>query len=223
MKHRQDFKHLWLLLYFPVYLLWFYQIEHTVTKYFHVIRTPIDSLIPFCEIFIIPYLLWFGYVAWGIAYFALKNKQDYYRLCAFLFTGMTVFLIVSTVYPNGHYLRPSHFTRNNIFTMLCQFVYAHDTPTNLFPSIHVYNSIGVHLAVCKSEAFQNKKWAKRISFVLATSIILSTMFVKQHSAFDVFTAFLLALVMYKPVYQTDWSRILASKQRTHDKKSLPQL
>ena len=135
MKRYQEYKHFWLLLYFPIYLIWFYRIEHSVTRYFHVIHTPIDNLIPFCEFFIIPYLLWFGYVAWGVIYFAMKNKQDYYRLCAFLFTGMTVFLIVSSLYPNGHYLRPPYFTRNNIFTTLCQFIYSHDTATNLFPSI----------------------------------------------------------------------------------------
>lgn len=223
MKHQKDYKHLWLLLYFPIYLIWFYGIEHSVTRYFHVIHTPIDNLIPFCEFFIVPYLLWFGYVAWGVVYFALKNKQDFYRLCAFLFTGMTVFLIVSSIYPNGHYLRPPYFTRNNIFTALCQFIYSHDTATNLFPSIHVYNSIGIHLAVSKSETFGNHKRAKIISGVLATSVILSTMFVKQHSVFDVLTAFLLAFVMNKIVYQTNWASIFAEKERVQEKKRLPQI
>ncbi len=223
MNQLKNYKHLWLLLYFPIYLIWFYKIEHTVTTYFHVIRTPIDNLIPFCEFFIIPYMIWFGYVAWGVAYFALKDKQEYYRLCMFLFTGMTVFLIVSTLYPNGHYLRPPYFTRNNIFTTLCQFIYSHDTATNLFPSIHVYNSLGIHLAVSKSKSFQNHTRAKIISGVLAASIILSTMFVKQHSVFDVLTAFLLAFIVYRPVYQTEWARPLPSKQKVRSEKSLPQI
>ena len=33
----------------------------------------------------------FPFVGWGIAYMALHNKTDYYKLCAFLFTGMTIF------------------------------------------------------------------------------------------------------------------------------------
>jgi membrane-associated phospholipid phosphatase len=38
------------------------------------------------------------------------------------------------------------------------------------------------------------------------TIILSTMFIKQHSTFDVFTAMLLAYVMNLIVYKRDWSK-----------------
>ena len=82
---------------------WFGHLEKTVTTHFHVIHTALDDYIPFCEYFIIPYLLWFGYVGWGIGYFYLKDRSEYFRLCAMLFTGMTIFLIVSTIYPNGHH------------------------------------------------------------------------------------------------------------------------
>ncbi len=193
-------KHLLILLYFFIYLVWFHYVENTVTARFHVIYTPLDDLIPFCEYFVVPYLLWFAYIAWGIAYFALRNKNEYYKLCAFLFAGMTIFLIVSTVYPNGHYLRPAYFTHHNIFTTLCGFLYQTDTATNLFPSIHVYNSIGVHLAVTHSSEFKNNRIVRLLSGALAISIILSTMFIKQHSTFDVLTAFLLAFIMYRVVY-----------------------
>jgi membrane-associated phospholipid phosphatase len=192
-----------------VYLIWFGYVEQTVTTHFHVIHTPLDDLIPFCEYFVIPYLLWFLYVAWGIAFFARHNKNEYYRLCAFLFSGMTLFLIISTIYPNGHYLRPVYFTHHNFFTMLCGILYQTDTATNLFPSIHVYNSIGVHLAVTHSAEFKNNRIARLLSGILAVSIILSTMFIKQHSCFDVLTAFLLAYVMYRIVYLHDWSKGLS--------------
>ena len=88
----ENYKHLLLLLYFCIYLPWFGYVEKTVTTHFHVIHVPLDDYIPFYEYFVIPYLLWFGYVAWGIAYMALHNKSDYYKLCTFLFTGMTIFL-----------------------------------------------------------------------------------------------------------------------------------
>ena len=60
-------KALFLLSYFAIYLPWFGHLEKTVTTHFHVIHTALDDYIPFCEYFIIPYLLWFGYVGWGIA------------------------------------------------------------------------------------------------------------------------------------------------------------
>ena len=212
------YKHLLILLYFVVYMAWFSYVEKNIKTHFHVVHVPLDDYIPFCEYFVIPYLLWFGYVAWGIAYMALHNKSDYYRLCTFLFTGMTLFLLISTVYPNGHYLRPYYFTHHNIFTQLCEMLYETDTTTNLFPSIHVYNSISIHLAVSRNAQLKKNKTLQLISFVLMTCIILATMFIKQHSVFDVSTALELAYIMYRIVYRHDWSKstlAARAKERRH--------
>lgn len=192
-----------LLLYFSVYLAWFGYLEKTVTKQYHVIHMSVDDHIPFVEIFIIPYLLWFGYVAVVIAYFFFTHKDNYYRNCIFLFTGMTIFLIISTLWPNGHHLRPYIMPRDNFFTMLISHLYQNDTATNLWPSIHVYNSLGVHIAVAKSEALSKKKAVQWASGILCISIVLSTMLIKQHSVFDVITAFILAIIMYVVVYKCD--------------------
>ena len=173
----------------------------------------LDDYIPFCEFFVIPYFLWFGYVAWGIGYFYLKNKEEYVKLCTVLFTGMTVFLIVSTVYPNGHYLRPTSFERDNIFVHMVQWLYTTDTSTNLFPSIHVYNSIAVNMAVWHSELLRNKRGIRIGSAVLMVSIILSTMFLKQHSVFDVVTGIALAVFMYTLVYSKNPARLPARQQK----------
>ena len=218
-----NYKHLLILLYFFVYLAWFGYVEKTVTTHFHVIHVALDDYIPFCEYFVIPYFLWFAYVAWGIVYMALHNKSDYYKLCAFLFTGMTIFLMISTLYPNGHFLRPTYFTHHNLCTMLCEFLYSSDTATNLFPSIHVYNSIGIHLAVAHNEQLRKNKTVQMLSFLLMVSIILATMFLKQHSVFDVCTAFLLAFVMYRIVYRRGFSLSSSSEpHKSRNKLSLEQ-
>ncbi len=199
------YKHGLLLLYFLIYLPWFGYLEENVTTHFHVIHVALDDKIPFCEYFIIPYMLWFAYVAWGVAYFFFKNKSEYYKLCAFLFTGMTIFLVISTVYPNGHYLRPTTFERDNIFVQAVQWLYSTDTPTNLFPSIHVYNSLGINMAVWHSENFKKNKPVRYGSAILCISIILSTMFLKQHSVFDVVTGVVLAAFMFSLVYARSWA------------------
>ena len=196
----QKYKHAWTLFYFPLYLAWFTWLEKTVTRRFHVVHVAVDDFIPFVEFFIVPYLLWFLYVAVGMIYFFFHDVSDYYKLCAFLFVGMTVFLFVSTVYPNGHYLRPSVFPRDNVFADLVQWLYAADTPTNLFPSIHVYNSIGIHIAISHSQSLKKHRGVQIASGILMMSIILATMFLKQHSVFDVATACGLAVVMYTMVY-----------------------
>ena len=192
-----------LILYAILYLSWFAHLEKNVTHRFHVIHMAIDNYIPFCEIFIIPYLLWFAYVSAAVLYCFFRDKDSYFKTCAFLFTGMTIFLIVSTIYPNGHYLRPAVMPRDNIFTQLVAFLYRTDTPTNLFPSIHVYNSIGAHLAILHCERLSERKGIRIGSGILCVSIILSTMFLKQHSFFDVLTAFGLAAIMYLLVYRRD--------------------
>lgn len=196
----KNYKHLLWLTYFLIYMPWFTYLEQTVTSRYHVIHTFLDDFIPFCEYFIIPYYLWFAYVAWAVIYTALRNVEDYYKLCKVLFTGMTVFLIISTIYPNGHNLRPDYFSRHNICTYLVEKLYASDTSTNLFPSIHVYNSLAVEFFVLNSKDLKNNRIVKFLSGILCISIILATMFLKQHSTFDVITAFLLAAFIYYLVY-----------------------
>lgn len=219
----KEYKHaIPLIIYGIIYLSWFGWLEQKVTKHYHVIHMEIDDRIPFCEVFIIPYFLWFAYVAAVVVFFFFKNKNDYYKTCIFLFTGMTIFLTISTLWPNGHHLRPIVMPRDNIFTYLVETLYSIDTATNLWPSIHVYNSIGAHLAIAHSKEFENKKWIRSISFVLAASIILSTVFLKQHSVFDVLTAFILATVMYLLVYRFDLVMAIRANIR-NKRKANPQI
>ena len=192
-----------LIIYGIIYMSWFNHLERLTGRNYTVIHMAIDDKIPFCEIFIIPYFLWFAYIAWIVVYLFFKNKEDYYRSCTFLFTWMTVFLLVSTFFPNIHYLRPIYMTRTNIFTELVSYLYSIDTSTNLWPSIHVYNSLGVFFAVMHNKHLSSKKSVKWGSFILSTLIILSTMFLKQHSMFDVMTAFIMAAVVYTLVYRYD--------------------
>ncbi len=220
MKHVIEFlkknRHFFLLLYAFIYIPWFCYLEKTVTTKFHIIHMTIDEYIPFCEFFIIPYYLWFVYMTAAIIYIAFTDGAACKKMGLFLITGMTVFLFISTVYPNGHLLRPTSFERDNIFVDMVKQLYAADTPTNLFPSIHVYNSLGVHFALTHCAKLKKKKWLKTASFILMTSIILSTMFLKQHSTFDVLTAFGLAAFMYSVCYGS----IAESLERRRAKKVL---
>lgn len=202
-----------LLIYMFIYFSWFGYLERTVTKHYTVIHIPLDDYVPFCEIFIIPYLLWFAYVALVIIIMLFTNKRDYIRCCVFLFTGMTIFLIISTLWPNGHHLRPFYMPRDNIFTQMITQLYQTDTSTNIWPSIHVYNSIGAHLAIAKCEALRKHKLCRTGSLVLCISIILSTVLIKQHSVFDMLTAFILAAIMYKLVYATSWSTVPRTQRK----------
>ena len=200
----QKYRHaLPLIIYGIIYLAWFGHLERTVTNHYRIIHVAFDDYIPFCEVFVIPYLLWFAYVAVVVMYFFFRDKDDYFRTCTFLFTGMTIFLLISTLWPNGHHLRPYTMPRDNVFTHLVAMLYKADTPTNLWPSIHVYNSLGCHIAVMKSQSLKKYKGIRIGYFILCTSIIMSTVLIKQHSLFDVTTAFIRAGIMYGLVYRSD--------------------
>lgn len=206
------------LIYMVIYLCWFFLIERIPGRDYTIIHMKMDDKIPFCEYFIIPYLLWFAYVAWIMIYLLITNEKDFHRCCTFLFTGMTIFLIVSTLFPNIHYLRPASMPRNNIFTQLVSSLYKIDTSTNLWPSIHVYNSLGVYFAVMHNDRLNTKNSVKLTCFSLTTLIILSTVFLKQHSVFDVMTGLLMGAILYVIVYRTDFlanthARYLASQKR----------
>lgn len=185
-----------------LYLPWFIYLEKNVTDY-HVVHMDIDDKIPFLSVFVIPYFLWFLYVAAVVIYEFFVSVPEFKRNCTFLFTGMTIFLIVSTIYPNGHHLRPVIYTDNSIFTQWVKALYETDTATNLFPSIHVYNSIGTHMAIRHSKTLKKHKGIQAVSFVLMLSICMSTVFLKQHSMFDVITAIILCCVMYPLVYKNE--------------------
>ncbi|MBQ7680264.1 MAG: phosphatase PAP2 family protein [Butyrivibrio sp.] len=205
-----------LFIYGVIYWTWFWRLERTNHLHYHVIHSSLDDLIPFAEIFIVPYYAWFIYVSFAILFFLFKyDLEDYIRLSFFLCSGMTVFLVVSTLWPNIQYLRPAVMPRDNIFTHMVANLYATDTPTNIWPSIHVYNSIGAHIAISGSKRFS--PWMKRCSFVMATLIILSTMFLKQHSVLDVVAAFVMALVFYALTYRSEWAPALA--QRHYERRS----
>ena len=189
-----------LVIFGAVYLLWFYLLEHRGPVDYMVVHMNIDDYIPFCEAFVVPYLLWFLYVPAVVLYLFFKDKDGYYNCGVFLCTGMTVFLILSTFIPNIQHLRLHTMPRDNIFTQMIAALWQTDTPTNLFPSIHVYNSIGTYIAIHKSPLFQGKTALKAGAAILTAAICLSTVFLKQHSVIDGVGAGIMAAMMYHLVY-----------------------
>ena len=192
------------LVYAIIYLVWFFSLENAHVLHYTEIHTDLDDKIPFLEIFIIPYLGWFAYCAFFLLYFLFKHDlEDYFKNCAFFFIGMTLFLIISSIWPNIQYLRPQVMPRDNIFTYMVARLYKTDTPTNLWPSIHVYNTIGTCIAVINSKRFANNRKVRYGSLIFGILIILSTMFIKQHSIIDVLGGMLFAILSNLLVYKSE--------------------
>nr|WP_294679045.1 phosphatase PAP2 family protein [uncultured Blautia sp.] len=213
-----------MITYCIIYCLLFFYLEHRPVQAYHVVHTVFDDMIPFCEFFIIPYLLWFPYMILAVAYFIFinKNKHEYYQLAFNMMMGMTIFLIVSYCYPNIQHLRPTEFPRDNIFTDLVRRLYATDTPTNILPSIHVFNSLAVHMSLVNCEALRDKKAIRYGSLTLTLLIIASTMFLKQHSVIDVCSGATLALfgyLIFYPQKASETSRHTALAHASENKRN----
>ena len=112
------YRHAWILAYGLIYLVWFGYLEKTVRTNYHVMHVALDDYIPFCEYFVVPYFLWFAYVAVGVGYFFFTSREEYYQLCICLFTGMTISLIICTFFHNGTNFRPQVDPQQNIFSAL---------------------------------------------------------------------------------------------------------
>lgn len=189
------YKHAIAIVYLPIYMVWFTMLERRSDVEFADMHCIIDDWIPFCEIFIIPYLLWFLYVAVSLLFLFLQTAhlKDFYRCVAMLILGMTTCLFIYTIFPNAQSMRPTTFARDNIFTDIIGILYSTDTATNVCPSIHVYNSIAIHVGLTRSYMLRDKKGWRYASLILCVLICLSTMFLKQHSFLDVLAAIILYL------------------------------
>ena len=108
MDYLKKSKHLWIIPAYGIFYMVSFMLMERSSVETHLIHTFLDDKIPFCEYFIIPYVFWYFVVIGSVLYFALGSpgKKEYYQYMATLAVGMTIFLIVSYVYPNGQDLRP---------------------------------------------------------------------------------------------------------------------
>lgn len=85
-------------------------------------------------------------------------------------------------------------------TRFVAMFYQFDTNTNVCPSIHCLGAMAVAFAAWDTERFRKPLW-KAAFFAMALLISVSTVFVKQHSAVDVLSAWALCAVGYVFVYR----------------------
>lgn len=194
------------VLYFAFHIFFYYLFQNIDLKYKY-IHSPLDDIIPFCEYFVVPYLIWFLYLAAGILFFMFNSKKDYLRLVLFTFVGLLMCVLICLLFPTAINFRPESFERDNIFIRLVLFIYSIDTPTNVCPSMHCFAAIGINIAVFKSEFFKKRYFLKALSAVIMLLICLSTVFIKQHSILDFFAAIGLSVIMYVFAYKIKWKFI----------------
>lgn len=195
----KEFRHLYLLLFWAVFGIYFLAVERLIPMTYHPIWCPLDDMIPFCEWFFIPYIFWFVFVIGMHIYLLLYDIPAFKRFMYFIILTHVVTMVVFLAYPSCQELRPVEFPRDNFMTRFAAMFYAFDTNTNVCPSLHCVCSLAVAFAAWDTERFQH--WAWKAGFMgMALLISAATVLVKQHSFVDVFWAYVLSLVAYVLVY-----------------------
>lgn len=180
-------------LFVPAFLICFFLVERLVPPEggYWVSHCALDDRIPFAEVFVIPYCLWYPLLLFTGLGLMLRDTAEFRRYMWFLMLGFGFSLLFCLAFPNGQDLRPSEFPRSNVFTWLLGRIYAADTNTNVLPSMHVIGACAAALSACRSRALG--RWAPVTVVIVAVLICLSTVFVKQHSVLDVLAGFAVSL------------------------------
>ena len=199
-----EFSHLKLLGGWIFYFVMYFLTENLIpASACHPIRCALDDMIPFEELFVIPYVFWYVLVAGSLLYYLLYNVDYFKRLQIFIILTQVIAMIVYILYPSRQDLRPETFAHHNFLTWIVSFLYAFDTPTGVCPSLHAGYSFAILSVVLKDREVP-RFWKGVLVFVVFT-ICCAVCFIKQHSAVDVAAAIPMCAVAEAIVWR-DWWR-----------------
>ncbi len=197
--------HHWLYtLILPLYLILFFWQESVLdgSGGYTAVYLPLDDLIPFCEWMYIPYVLWYPFMGVMGLYLAFTAPEEYKRYMVYIGVSFLSALVIFSLFHTGQDLRPdiAALGRDNLFTRAIAALYVADTNTNVCPSLHVVGSLAVVFAVFHNGRLRRTVWCPIGCVIIAVSIILSTVFIKQHSVVDVFVGIPYAFLTYGLIY-----------------------
>ncbi|RXZ80546.1 inositol phosphorylceramide synthase [Paenibacillaceae bacterium] len=157
--------------------------------------TDLDDVIPFLKIFIVPYMIWMPFLYGCFIYFYFKDRRLYYHtMLAYVVSVLIcygIYMVFQTTVPRAELLQ------TDLLSRMVQFVYTNDQPFNCFPSIHCLSSYLLFMAALKSKAISRR--AVLVIGIVTWSIIVSTVFVKQHVVIDVFAGVMLGHLVFATI------------------------
>ena len=206
-----QYRHLLLLLGWVVYFIAYFLTENLIpAENCYPVHIRLDDMIPFMEIFVIPYVGWYLLIVVSLLNFMLYDIDSFKRLQTYIIITQVVAMIVYITFPTRQDLRPVVFERDNLLTKMVAFLYSFDTNTGVFPSLHVAYSLGIASVWVKKK---DAHWAWKTFVVIAVILIcMSTAFIKQHSAADAFGALPVCLLAEILVFGKDYWYVRLKKQ-----------
>ncbi|MCL4442219.1 MAG: phosphatase PAP2 family protein [Firmicutes bacterium] len=159
----------------------------------HILVTYLDRSIPFSRFFVVPYVAWYGLIFVVLVWYMRINHRLYFSALISIILGLlasfATFSVFQTTVP-----RPV-IPGQDAFSQLTRIIYRLDNSYNAFPSIHVMTSYIIFLGSERAKAHSRK-----IPLLIQGSvvlIILSTLFLKQHTLLDVTGGIILGGTLFK--------------------------
>ena len=198
----KEHKYSLILLYWPFHSIWYELLRvGFLDDNVMLIESELDSKIPFCEWFIIPYCTWYFCIAAIVIYPLFKStRREFLRSNFVLIGAMLIPMFICTFMPNGidMAMRPDFdaLGRDNFAIDWVKMIYAADTPPrNVMPSMHVSISFAMFFVILQSKTMCKHKWSKILAFIWCLMISASTVFIKQHSILDVYAGIAVAVLV----------------------------
>jgi membrane-associated phospholipid phosphatase len=166
----------------------FYSILNHGGSHVSSLMTVLDKQIPFVPAFILPYLIWYPFMLTMLITLFVKQRSAYYRTLFTLCVGLIACYITFHLFQTT--IQRPQITKDGLLNWLVNMVYNNDGAYNCFPSIHVLSSYLMLKGMSYGANFS--KISRLLIITTSWSIIISTVFVKQHVLIDIVGAILLA-------------------------------
>lgn len=182
-----EYRHLFLLSGWIVYFVLYFLTENLIpAEKCYPVWCKLDDIVPFNELFVIPYVGWYVLIVITLGYFLLYNVENFKGLQTYIMITQGIAMVCYILWPTRQDLRPAEFQRDNILTWLMGIIYSADTNTGVCPSLHVAYSLGIASAWLKEKS---AAWyVKTVVVIFVLLVCLSVAFTKQHSVVDIFAA-----------------------------------
>jgi membrane-associated phospholipid phosphatase len=169
-----------------------YPLLNNGVRQVHSLVTDFDLAIPFVNGFILPYVFWYPFILIALFYICVKDKTTYYRTVLTFDVGLVLCYLIYYMYQTT-VPRPD-VIGDGLLNDLVRRVYHWDQPYNCFPSIHVLTSYLIMRAI--GSLPNVSRWISVPTILIGSTIIISTLFVKQHVLLDVASAILISELAY---------------------------
>ncbi len=189
----KEYRHLFLLSGWIVYFILYFLTENLIpAEKCYPVWCKLDDIVPFNELFVIPYVGWYVLIVLSLGYFLLYNVENFKGLQTYIMITQGIAMVCYILWPTRQDLRPAEFPRENVLTWIMGLIYSADTNTGVCPSLHVAYSLGIASAWLKEKS---ARWyVKTVVVIFVLLVCLSVAFTKQHSVVDIFAALPVCLV-----------------------------